>query len=59
MNFFSRQDWKRLVYGCRTHRHIPQSDSSLFVSISLIVLVFILYALLKANQDTQQRIPVC
>lgn len=58
MNWFSRQDWKRLVYGWRTRR-IPQTDSSLFVGISLVVLIFILYTLLKANRDTLLRTSVC
>jgi len=49
VNFFSRQEWKRLVYGWRTRR-IPQSDPSLLVGISLVVLAFIIYALLKANR---------
>lgn len=48
MNWFSRQDWKRLVYGWRTRR-IPQSDPSLLVVISLLVLIFIIYALLKGK----------
>jgi hypothetical protein len=50
MNWFSRSWWKQQAYGWRTRRRIPQYDPTLFVGISLLVLIFIIYALLKANR---------